>query len=80
MKVKRSLQVDMSPSSVFPFYNAEVVRTKNLDSALWQENNPRSAFGIKEKSLPMFLCLHCTWCLYMCILSMWRKEIGPILA
>lgn len=43
--------MDTSLSSVFPLHNAEVVRTKNFDSALWKENNPSSAFGIKGKHL-----------------------------
>lgn len=54
MKVKRSFQVDSSLSFVFPFQNPEVVRTKNLDSASWKENNPNLASKIKEKSLSLF--------------------------
>lgn len=55
MKFRRSLQVDLSLSFVFPFHNAEVVRTKNLDSALWKEKYLKSAFRIKEKSLSLFV-------------------------
>lgn len=72
--------MDTSLSSVSPFPDANMVGTKNLDSVLWKENNPSSAFRVKEKPSSVFVCLHGTWCWYMCILSTWRKETGPILA